>query len=231
MNIGIVLENHRWFNILEEVYKAYSPKRIQVYNMDHDFMSFSTGGNTVWVTIAMGASIAVSMAEKLIHDFECKKIIRIGTAGSLVDDIMIGDVAITYAGIKGEGTSVYYIEQEVPAVGRINSVYGFNEILTTRGITSHMVITFTTDGRWKENGVKLNKYKEVGAQTIDMESSALLSMGMEQKIDLLSMSIITDSPLEDEEEFMGLIHEGVWDKVMKKFIELFTVCLEWSERQ
>lgn len=234
MNIGIVLENHRWFNIIEEAYSNYKPIKCSIYNMDHEFIKFSIGNNDIWVTVAMGASIAVSMAEKLIQDFDCLKIFRIGTAGSLVDNILVGDYCLSYAGIKGEGTSKYYIEDEVPAVGPILALMDFYHFVDERvsPYSIHMVLTFSTDGRWKEVPRKIENYKRVGAQTIDMESSALLSMGMDRQIDVYSISIVSDSPLNDEEEFIGIIKEGVWeDVIMKRFEKLFSVCIEWSAVQ
>lgn len=231
MNIGFILENHRWFNIIEETFPEENIIRKKIFNMDHEFILISfENGNNVWSTVAMGASIAVSMAEKLIQDFNCDYIFRIGTAGSLVPEIKTGEICISYAGIKGEGTSNYYINPEVPSLSNIDFTYQFKEYLELNKITSHIVLTYTTDGRWKENHELIEYYMRLGAKSIDMESSALLSMGMDRNKTVQPLSIITDSPLEDTEEFIGLIKVGVWeDIIMPTFIRLFSVCISWCK--
>lgn len=232
MNIGYVLENHRWFNIIEDIFSNEHVSRKTIFNMDHEFILFKLdNGNNVWITVAMGASIAVSMAEKLIQDFDCSYIFRIGTAGALVPEIKTGEVCISYAGIKGEGTSNYYISSEVPSVSNIDFSFKFKEYLGANNIKSHLVLTYTTDGRWKENHELIDYYMRLGAKSIDMESSALLSMGMDRNILVQSLSIITDSPLEDTEEFIGIIKVGVWeDIIMPSFIQLFSACIAWCKQ-
>lgn len=235
MNIGIVLENHRWFDILPELMNnTLSCEHFNVFNMDHSFIRIVFGTHTFIITIGMGASIAVSMAEKLIEDLECSCIIRIGTAGSFDTNIRIGDVAIAYSGIKGEGTSAYYIPAEVPILSNLVRLLSFqsfyNSSTTVSNSSAHLTAVYTTDGRWKERKDQIEVYKRLGIKTIDMESTALLAMGMDKGIDVISLSIITDAPLEDSDDSIGLIKEGVWENIIvPTFRNLFAICVKYFD--
>jgi hypothetical protein len=84
---------------------------------------------------------------------------------------------------------------------------------------------WTTDGRWKETDLKINKFKGLGCLAVDMETAALYAFGMDRKIPVLSLNIVMDRPYEDcgtSSDHRGVSNKRVWcDTVMPLFLRLF----------
>jgi len=71
--------------------------------------------------------------------------IRVGSTGSLWEDVKIGDVVISYAAIRLEGTSSKYAPKSYPAVADLKVTLALIQAAESLGVRYHLGITASTD--------------------------------------------------------------------------------------
>ena len=126
---GIILESKP---ILETILNLnYNFEIISSYHLDYDWYFLEKKGKRIVFAVSQGASMAVDLAERYIAS-GVKKVVRIGTTGSLVSGLKLGDYVVPYAAIKDEGTSKFYIRAESPAIANIPFVINITEKLKER---------------------------------------------------------------------------------------------------
>jgi purine-nucleoside phosphorylase len=220
-NNAIILENHRWFELLIKHLKNKNVERIKYWCLDHDLLLV----NDTLISVAQGASIVASLAERF-RVSGAKKIIRIATTGALQENINIGSIIVPSSCIRDEGTSYHYIPENVPCIADINFLNTICNYLKNRNFKYTSGLTWTTDGRWKETSEKINLYKSLNCLSIDMETSGLYSFGMSRNLPVVSLNIVTDKPHEDNSEYKGVVQKDLWDKkITPLFLELITKIL------
>ena len=208
---GIILES---YPILEEVLKLDYPfEIIHSYHLDYDWYLLNIAKTKIVFAVTQGAPMAVDLAERFIAS-GVKKVVRIGTIGSLSDTLRLGDILVPYAAIKDEGTSSFYLKKESPAIADIDFVQAITNQLRKAKHTVHNGIVWSTDGRWKENDESIKSRISDGAIATDMESSALFAFGIDRKTSVASLSILSDEIHNSEGEFKGLSDKDIWFKLV-----------------
>jgi len=212
---GIILENYRLLEYLAS--QGFPLKTVSSYHLDYDWFLYTKTGllnkTKIAVAVSQGAPMAVDLAERYISS-GVKHIVRIGTTGSLVDKLNLGEVVVPYASIRDEGTSKFYIHKNAPAITDIEFSQRISGQIRKKGITVHQGISWSTDGRWKENDQMVKDYTSSGAIAGDMESSALFAIGLEKKVSVVSASILSDDIHEKGEGPKGLSDKDIWFNVV-----------------
>lgn len=121
-----------------------------------------------------------------------KEVLTVGTAGVLVDlpeNVML----LPKRAIRDEGTSFHYMEP-----GRfvdLNSDFldKVERAMKKLDLSYKEVITWTTDGFFRETPKKVNQFKELGATTVEMECAALAACAQFRKIDFAQILFTADS--------------------------------------
>jgi len=127
-----------------------------------------------------GPSTAIAVEELLrvgAHTF-----IRVGTTGSIQRDVKVGDIIITYASVRLEGTSRQYVMIEYPAVASPEVVMALIEAAETLGIRYHVGITASTDSFYTGQGRPGFKgYMQSWMKNIipDLQAARVLNFEME----------------------------------------------------
>ena len=229
MIFGIILERHRFFLKTENIFTSSLLPCDTAW--DHPCKKIIAGNNTVIITVARGASVAVCAFHKLVTEFNVDYVLRIGTAGGLCGTLSIGDCMLSSAAIRDEGTSRFYLDDNIPAISPFFETLSLYQHLT-KNITTHVGLSLTTDGRWKETVSALEAYQHIGALTVDMETAALLAAGMETNVPVLSLSIVTDFPVFDKGDYIGIIQTDQWQtQIFPRFEQVLTSCLEWMSNK
>ena len=176
------------------------------FSIDKDIYLLEKNGKKYLFVHSNGASIVACRIEEMVK-WGSKKIYRIGTCGSLQKNINVGDIVLSFAAIKDEGTSKQYLSTEFPSV--INYPNLFVELekkLRNNGLYIHTGLTWTTDGRFVESNQKILFFSEQNVKSVDMETSAFLTVCWYKKVPGLSLSVVTDKPIMDiDKEFKGEI--------------------------
>lgn len=139
----------------------------------------------------LGASAAVQLLDWLIG-YGVKEVLTVGTAGVLVDlpeNVML----LPKKAIRDEGTSFHYMEP-----GRfvdLNSDFldKVERVMKKLDLSYKEVITWTTDGFFRETPKKVNQFKELGATTVEMECAALAACTQFREVDFAQILFTADS--------------------------------------
>jgi len=71
--------------------------------------------------------------------------IRVGTSGGMQQDVQVGDLVITSAAVRDEGTSPQYMPLAFPAVADLDVTLALREAAERQGVRYHVGITQTKD--------------------------------------------------------------------------------------
>lgn len=127
-----------------------------------------------------GPSTAIAVEELLrvgAHTF-----IRVGTTGSIQRDVKVGDIVITYASVRLEGTSRQYVMIEYPATASPEVVMALIEAAEILGVRYHVGITASTDSFYTGQGRPGFKgYMQSWMKNIipDLQAARVLNFEME----------------------------------------------------
>lgn len=119
----------------------------------------------------VGASAAVQILEWLIG-YGVKEIITGGCCGALADfdeNVFI----VPYKALRDEGTSYHYMAPSRFVEINKKALNAIKKTIWEHGLPYREVITWTTDGFYRETKEKVAYRRQEGCDTVEMESSAL----------------------------------------------------------
>lgn len=108
--------------------------------------------------------------------------IRVGSSGSIQRDVKVGDVVISSAAVRLEGTSKQYVRVEYPAVANYEVLLALIEAAEKLGYRYHVGITASTDSFYLGQGRPgLGGYTQSFAKEIvpDLQAARVLNFEME----------------------------------------------------
>lgn len=170
----------------------------------------------------IGSPAAVDIAEQMIA-FGMNEIISVGTAGAISPKLNHGDIVVCSSALIKEGTSTHYIAG--PRISRPDKqlTKELSNYLNSVGLNTHNGRTWTTDAPFMETIEDIMKHQSEGVITVEMEASALFTLGNYRKVPVSAIFIVSD-----------LLGTGVWkpafhhkivkdnlENVVKKLIEKF----------
>ncbi len=119
----------------------------------------------------VGASAAVQILEWLIG-YGVKEIITGGCCGALADfeeNVFI----VPYKALREEGTSYHYMAPSRFVEINKKALNAIKKTIWEHGLPYREVITWTTDGFYRETKEKVAYRRQEGCETVEMECSAL----------------------------------------------------------
>ena len=143
------------------------------------FTGFYKGIKISVTSTGMGCPSAAIAAEELIN-IGAKVLIRIGSTAAIQDGIRIGDLIITQAAMKNEGTSKFYVPDQFPAVADLDFTYTLKNVaqeLTKSSETNVFYgISSTDDAFYGETPEWIEKLINLKITNIEMEASAIFTV-------------------------------------------------------
>ena len=231
---GIIVESIRLLEGVEH-YRNGSMDTVSDWRLDSDFFTLGLGHakpEKVAVVVAQGASIVADAVERLVGS-GARKVVRIGTTGGLQPEMRVGDVVLATAAVRNEGTSGHYLRPGVPALSCLRLLHDIRAEIGGRA-TVHEGIVWTTDGRWVESDEDLAYYSRLDVKSVDMETAALYSSAIVRRIDAVSISVVSDVPIQESgSEFKGINNDrSAWENVSEVANMLFnTVIAVYARHQ
>ena len=119
----------------------------------------------------VGAAAAVQILDWLIA-YGVREIISCGSCGVLVD-MDENLFLIPYKALRDEGTSYHYLPPERFVEMSDKARFAIAKTLNNHNINYSEVITWSTDGFYRETKEKINYRKSEGCSVVEMECSAL----------------------------------------------------------
>jgi uridine phosphorylase len=139
----------------------------------------------------LGAPHAVMGMEKIIA-LGAKRIWVLGWCGSLQPDVRIGELVIPAESISEEGTSQHYpIGKTVPTTDQsLNNM--LEAVLRKKGKSFVKGTVWTTDAPYRETPAKIITYQKKGVLAVDMEMSALMTLGIYRSVKVAGLLVVSD---------------------------------------
>jgi uridine phosphorylase len=135
-----------------------------------------------------GPSTAIAMEE--LANIGVDTFVRVGSTGVLAADIPCGDVVISTAAVRLEGTSKQYVMRDYPATPHYEVTLALIEACEQLGVSYHLGITASTDsfyvgqGRPGHDGYLpsskrglLEELEQANVLNIEMEAATVFTLG------------------------------------------------------
>jgi uridine phosphorylase len=132
-------------------------------------------------------NVEIVIAEILAIAERPPTFIRIGSCGTLREDIALGDLIITTGAVRLESTTAYYVDEGYPAVADYAAIAALLEAAARTGRTAHLGLTATAPGFYGPQGRPIPqlplRYPDLaermarqGVVNFEMEASAVLTL-------------------------------------------------------
>lgn len=163
------------------VAKYLDDARLVAHNREHRTFTGTYKGVKISVTsTGMGCPSAAIAAEELIH-IGAKCLIRIGSSAALDPRIKIGDLMISTAAMKNEGTSRFYVPDSFPAVPDFEFTHQLIQTakatLAGTGEKVYIGINSSDDAFYGETPEFVDSLRKHKIMNIEMEASAIYTIG------------------------------------------------------
>ncbi|MCD6413492.1 MAG: uridine phosphorylase [Elusimicrobia bacterium] len=211
----------------EKIAKHFSNAREMAFNREYRTFTGKVDGIKISTTsTGIGCPSTAICVEELIK-CGADTFIRVGTAGSLQKPVGLGDVVISQAAVREEGTTQQYIPLSYPAVADFEVTSALVEAAKNLGVKYHTGIVHCKDAFYTEgvNDLPLEQHNKQmweawyrgNVLATSMESAALFVVSSIKKVfagEILAIIGLTydDRPIEKKvgiDEAIAVAIEGV----------------------
>jgi uridine phosphorylase len=163
---------------------CFKNQAMQVVHLSDSGRTIALGGP------AVGAPQAVMILEKLIA-LGAKRVLFFGWTGGLQKDLSPGDIILPDEAISEEGTSRHYSDElrSRPSFGLVQDL---KKALGEESIAYRQGPIWTTDAPYRETIAKIKTYQSQGVLGVEMEVSALFTVGAFRGIETAALLIVSD---------------------------------------
>ncbi len=155
----------------------------------------------------VGAPLAAGFLEEVIA-LGGRKFIACGGAGVLNRDLAVGHVVLPTSAVRDEGTSYHYLppSREVgpspDALAAILATLNAHEVPFVQGKT------WTTDALYRETPAKMQRRRDEGCLTVEMEAAAFFAVAQFREVQLAQLLYCGDNLDADEWDHRDWISRG-----------------------
>ena len=148
----------------------------------------------------MGMPSISIYAHELITEYDVKKLIRVGTAGSLSKDVHVRELVLAQAAattsriIKND-----WPEYDFPQIADFDLLDKAYHISKDMGVTTHVGNVLSADLFYSDLFDKNIKLGTMGVKAVEMEAAALYYLAAKHQVQALSLMTISDSLVLDED--------------------------------
>lgn len=138
----------------------------------------------------------------------------LGLGGTPQAEIAIGDIILLEGAVRGDGVSRYYAPLEYPAAADFELVAKMRAKLEANQESHHLGLSFGTDALYREEEGLIKLLQKLKVLSIDLESSAFLSVGRRLGLKCCWVGAVSDRLVESQHE--GNIHaEHIGERLLR----------------
>jgi uridine phosphorylase len=144
--------------------------------LDYEMYTGSLDGKRV--TVGNGGRYApdTAITTEILCGAGAQSLIRVGSCGSLQEDVKIGDLVIVTGALRGEGTSRYYVAENFSTLAHPDIVNALKRAAESLEVRYHLGWIFTTDALFQETPELIQQLSEQNISSIDMVTSTFLTI-------------------------------------------------------
>lgn len=147
----------------------------------------------------IGAPSTACKMEGIRHAKDAVTLIRVDYCGALLPEIRIGDIIIPTAALRGDGTTPHYVRSgNLPISAHPELLSALMAEADKKDIKYHAGPVWTHDALLKEPPELIEKARSHGAIGIDMETSAVFTIGEIYNLKTASILVVTDNPSKNQ---------------------------------
>ena len=142
----------------------------------------------------MGMGSMAIYANELIESYKVKNLIRVGTCGSIQDDLEIGDVILCMSASGDSAANIeYFGNMHYAATADFDLLLEAYKIAEKLNIKTHQGSIFSTDTFYDNDPDRWAKWEEHGILGAEMESQILFTIAKRFKVKALSILTVSDN--------------------------------------
>lgn len=191
--IGVTCFSKKLIDKVLEAFEHEQISEIKSANGGNPVYKLNYKGNDItFFMSSVGAPQCVVAYEELMA-MGLEKLVMFGTCGVLDKDIEDMSIIIPTSAIRDEGTSYHYLEASKEV--EVNDKYRelFIELLNEHNYSYAMGKTWTTDAPYRETVEKMNKRREQGAISVEMECASMASVAKFRNKDFFQFLYAADN--------------------------------------
>jgi uridine phosphorylase len=123
----------------------------------------------------VGGPLAAISLEEIIA-LGCTKFIACGGAGVLDGTLAVGHIIVPHTAIRDEGTSYHYLPPGREVAASPEGVAVLEDVLKSHNCEYVVGKTWTTDGLYRETAKKVQRRRDEGCITVDMEAASFFAV-------------------------------------------------------
>ena len=150
-----------------------------------------------------------------------RSVFGLGLGGTPQDRVQIGDILVIEGAVRGDGVSRYYAPLEYPAIADLSLTARVRAQLERHRERHVTGLSYGTDALYREDESLLAQLRALGVIAVDLESSALLTVGRRLGIACCWVGVVSDRLVASGHE--GTIHP---DQVMSTLLRLAQYLIE-----
>ena len=148
----------------------------------------------------MGMPSISIYAHELITEYDVKKLIRVGTAGSLSKDVHVRELVLAQAAATTSRIIQNdWPEYDLPQIADFDLLDTAYHIAKDMGVTTHVGNVLFADLFYSDLFDKNIKLGTMGVKAVEMEAAALYYLAAKHQVQALSLMTISDSLVLDED--------------------------------
>jgi uridine phosphorylase len=199
-------------------------KKIENPIKNFTFMEYSMFTGTyqgIKITAMNGGrfSTDTSITSEVMCNARIDNIIRVGTAGSLDENIKVGDLFVVDEVIRGDGVTPYYVGKDFKTVADKKIADTLYEIGKGMGLSIHRGKAWSTDALLRETREIVEAKRKEGARAVDMVSSTLLTIAQTYGVKAGSILAVSDNVVTGEMGFMNPLYYMAEANILKIALE------------
>ena len=168
----------------------------------------------------MGMPSISIYARELIVDYGVKKLIRVGTAGSLNEDVHVRELVLAQASATNSNiVRNDWPQYDFPQIASFDLLDKAYHIAKELGMTTHVGNVLSSDvfySNYFEKNIELGKR---GVKAVEMEAAALYYLAAQHHVDALAIMTISDSLVNPDEDTTAEERQNTFTDMMKVGLE------------
>ncbi|MGH7775031.1 MAG: hypothetical protein ACREQA_22620 [Candidatus Binatia bacterium] len=183
--------------------------------LDYEMHTGSHNGKRV--TVGNGGRYApdTAITTEILCAGGVESLIRIGSCGSLQEQIKIGDLIIVTGAVRGEGTTAYYVARNFSTLSHPEIVSALTEAAKSLKVRYHLGHVYTTDALFQETPELIEELERQRISGIDMVTSTFLTIAQVRKKRAGAILAVSDECLQGKMGFRDPIFLEAEEKMVE----------------
>jgi len=170
----------------------YPSRQVRSFQCDLHLLKRPAGKVAVAGNFGMGAPAVVALSEQLAA-WGTKRLVILGLAGALQEELEPGSIVLGERAIRDEGTSYHYLPPAEQVQAGTTLPAAIAGALAARGLPYSGGAVWSTDGAYRETHEEARYYQGKGVQAVDMESAGLFALGQVKGLETASLLVVGQS--------------------------------------